>query len=319
MERHRVPEEAAGRRVDVFLSRKKNISRSQVSRWIREGRVRLVSGERLLRPAARLKAGDEVELDVPEGETWRLEPEEVPFEVVFFQKSFVVVNKPPGLVVHPGAGNPRGTLVHGLLARFPQLEGIGGIRRPGLVHRLDKETSGLLAAALSQKGFEILSRQVKERRMRRLYVALVEGAWHGFGRMEAPIGRDRNSLFRKAVDTVKGKPARTFFKVIACGADCALVLFQLDTGRTHQIRVHARLAGHPIRGDVLYGAPRGKAGRVLLHALRLGFYHPETEEWREWCVPPPADFSTALREAGILEPEWDKISFLEGNEKHGRS
>lgn len=276
-----------------------------------------MGGARLLQPATRLKAGDEVALEIPAGEAWRLEPEEVPFEVVFAEKSFVVVNKPPGLVVHPGAGNPRGTLVHGLLARFPQLEGIGGIRRPGLVHRLDKETSGLLAAALSPKGFETLSRQVKERSMRRLYAALVEGAWRGFGRMEAPIGRDRTSPLRKAVDPAKGKPARTFFKVIASGADCALVLFQLDTGRTHQIRVHARLAGHPIRGDVLYGAPRGKAGRVLLHALRLGFFHPETGEWREWCAPPPPDFLAALRDAGILEPAWSELSFLERNKKHG--
>jgi 23S rRNA pseudouridine1911/1915/1917 synthase len=240
----------------------------------------------------RLEGGEEVELEPREAEISELEPEDVPFRVAYQDEQLLVVDKPAGVVVHPGAGHASGTLVHGLGGRAAG----GEEDRPGIVHRLDRDTSGLLVVARSDEAHERLQRLIRERQVDRRYVALVRGrprSWRGT--IDAPIGRDRDDPTRHSLDTDTPREAVTHFEVAELLGGHALLDVRLETGRTHQIRVHLAAIDLPVVGDPVYGVPEPALGRQFLHANRLAFTHPFTSERVEVESPLPDDL------AGYLE------------------
>jgi len=250
-----------------------------------------------VRPAERLRAGDRIEVEIPPPRDVGLEPERIPLDVVYEDAELLVINKPAGLTVHPGAGRQTGTLVHAVLAHCPMLPGIGGEHRPGIVHRLDKDTSGLLVVAKTERALRHLQAQIQARRARRDYRALVHGRMSApEGRIDAPVGRDPRHRTRMAV-VPTGRTAVTHYRV-AEAFDAATALdVRLETGRTHQIRVHCAYIGHPVVGDPVYGRrpnPWGLA-RQALHAHRLAFVHPVSGLPLSFTAPLPADMTAALR------------------------
>lgn len=249
-----------------------------------------------VRPASRLRAGDRVWVEVPPPVASRLAPEPIPLAVVYEDAHLLVVDKPPGLTVHPGAGRRTGTLVHAVLARCPDLPGIGGEDRPGIVHRLDKDTSGLLVVAKSETALRELQAQIQTRRMRREYLALVHGrVAQDAGTIDAPIGRDPLRRTRMAI-VPGGRGAVTHYQVLERFADATLLRLRLETGRTHQIRVHCASLGHPVAGDATYGRRTNPWGlrRQALHAARLLFDHPVTGAPLVFEAPLPEDMARAL-------------------------
>jgi 23S rRNA pseudouridine1911/1915/1917 synthase len=250
----------------------------------------LVDGE--LRPKSyRLEGGEELEFHAPEPEA-ALEPEELPLRIAYEDEHLLVVDKPAGIVVHPAPGHATGTLVHGLLG---QLGGGEEPDRPGIVHRLDRDTSGLLVAARTEEAYRGLQDIVRRRELERRYKALVQGRPKSLrGRIEAPIGRDRHEPTRMSLDTDSPRDAVTHFEVERLLDDHALLDVRLETGRTHQIRVHLAAIGLPVVGDPVYGVPDPELGRQFLHAWRLAFSHPVTGEPVEVESPLPADLQTAL-------------------------
>lgn len=249
------------------------------------------------RSADRLRAGDRIVVEVPPPQAVGLAPERIPLDVVYEDAELLVINKPAGLTVHPGAGRPTGTLVHAILAHCPTLPGIGGERRPGIVHRLDKDTSGLLVVAKTERALRHLQAQIQSRGARRDYSALVHGRMTKLeGRIDAAVGRDPRHRTRMAV-VASGRRAVTHYRV-AEAFDAATALdVRLETGRTHQIRVHCAHIGHPVVGDPVYGRrpnPWGLA-RQALHAHRLAFVHPVSGLSLSFTAPLPADMATALR------------------------
>jgi len=298
--------EDAGERLDRFLARASGLSRARIQRLIDDGEV-LVDGHPA-KPSALVGAGQRVRLRIPPVLPTALRPEAIPLDILFEDEALVVLNKPAGLVVHPGAGCATGTLVHALLFHCPHLPGIGGVERPGIVHRLDRETSGVMVVAKTAAAHQALSRQFKERIVRKRYLALAHGRLEReVGRIEAPIGRRAADRKRMGVRRDGGREARTAYRVLRRYADMTLVELSLETGRTHQIRVHLAHVGHPVVGDRVYGgrqerrAERGGAvERQMLHAWRLAFRHPESGAWLEFTAPPPADFLAA---AGATSPE----------------
>jgi 23S rRNA pseudouridine1911/1915/1917 synthase len=282
-------------------------SRSRIAGWIADGCVR-VDG-RPARAGQALKAGQRVEVDVPPPEPVEAVPQPIPLNVVFEDADLLVVDKPAGLVVHPGAGNPDGTLVNGLLHRYGELSPLGAPLRPGIVHRLDGGTSGLMVVARTEAAHRALAAQIESREMERRYRALV---WdHGLpdeGVVRTLYGRHPSDRRKFTGRVAQGKPAETAWRVAERLPPCALVELKLATGRTHQIRVHLSEAGHPIVGDVEYGrrrrVERPAALRALgfelgltrqaLHAWRLGFRHPRTGEAVAFESPLPADIAAAL-------------------------
>ena len=239
-----------------------------------------------LEPKERVAAGTLVDTSVPEPSTLAAEP--VPFDVVYEEADFAVIDKPAGLVVHPGAGIQTGTLAAGIIHRWPDVEGVGEAGRWGIVHRLDKETSGLLAVAKTAKGFDWLRRDIQAGAVGRIYLALVEGTLSiETGAIDAPIGRDEQNPVRFRV-AAGGRPAMTHYRRLAGWEDVSLLEVQLETGRTHQIRVHLSSINHPVVGDGLYGAssPRGDPGRVWLHASRLKLPTEPKELVVESALPP---------------------------------
>jgi 23S rRNA pseudouridine1911/1915/1917 synthase len=243
-----------------------------------------------------------VTVAIPPAEPLALTPEPIPLQILYEDEHLLVLNKPAGLVVHPGAGRATGTLVHALLAHCPNLPGIGGVERPGIVHRLDRDTSGVMVVAKSEAAHQSLSLQFKNRIVRKRYLALVHGeVRQEAGRIEAAIGRREHDRTRMGVKTAGGRMARTAYRVLRRLPGMTLVELGLETGRTHQIRVHLAHIGHPVVGDEVYGGRRerhGAAGvppapRQLLHAWWLGFRHPVHGEWLEFAAPIPADFATA--------------------------
>lgn len=290
------PDEA-GERIDKYLAEmlEQEASRTQVQAWIKEGFVR-VNGKSV-KANYRLEAGDGIELSVPEPEPADLVPENIPLDIVYEDKDVVVVNKPRGLVVHPAPGHPGGTLVNALLYHCRDLSGVGGQKRPGIVHRIDKDTSGLLMAAKHDLAHQRLSEQLKEHSVVRKYKAVVQGRLpHDHGTIDAPIGRDPRDRKKFAVNARNGKPAITHFRVEERFADHTLVELQLETGRTHQIRVHMQYLGHPLEGDPVYGRRRGALldGQAL-HAAVLGFRHPESGELLVFEAPLPEDMEQLIR------------------------
>ncbi len=302
-----VPAGGVGR-ADRFAADLSGLSRSRVQRLITEGRVTAdglpVKANTVVAPGAVLV------IDVPPPEPAGIEAEAIPLDVVFEDDDVIVVNKPAGLVVHPSPGHWSGTLVNALLARDTEYGGIAGVERPGIVHRLDRDTSGLLMVAKTDAAQASLMAQLKARRVKKTYLALVQGSVRAaVGRIEAPVGRDPRNRMRMAV-TADGKPSVTGYRARERFADWTLLELDLVTGRTHQIRVHLAALGHPVAGDTVYGTGTSRRGpdeltRLFLHAWRLVFAAPATGELVRLEAALPADLEAvlvALRAAGATVP-----------------
>ena len=284
-----------GRRLDVLLSGETGLSRSRVAALMEEGRC-VSGGKACTKAGTKLPAGQEVLLSVPAPREAAPQAQNIPLEVLYEDADLAVVNKPRGMVVHPAAGHPDGTLVNALLARLDSLGGIGGELRPGIVHRLDKDTSGLLLVAKNDAAQEALSRMLKDREIEKHYRALAEGVFREpEGEIDAPIDRSRKDRKKMSVDP-EGRPALTRWRVMAEGRGCTLLDVRILTGRTHQIRVHLRSIGHPVCGDPLYGIEKGaRVPCLMLHAFSLTFEHPVTKEKMYFEAPLPEDFRRGLK------------------------
>lgn len=288
-----------GARLDRLLAdQRPDLSRAFVRTLIETGNA-TVDGKPA-KPGLRLAGGERITLLVPVAPPLTLEGEDIPIPILYEDEDLLVVDKPAGLVVHPAAGHERGTLVHALLGRGGELAGIGASPRPGIVHRLDKDTSGVLVVAKTAQGERQLARQIREREVVKKYLALVEG--HPSppqGRIEAPIARDPRHRQRMAV-VAGGREAITDYRTVRSIGPFSLLEVNLITGRTHQIRVHLAAIGHPVVGDPLYGRPRkGGPSRQFLHATRIGFRRPRDGAWTEVESPLPKDLADwlALQEA----------------------
>ena len=285
---------AASGRLDQFLSAQGlGLTRSRLHGLIEEGQVRLNGS--WAKPSQKLRAGDRVSLTVPPPRELDLIPQAIPLSLVYQDEQLIVLDKPAGLSVHPGPGHPDGTLVNALLARCPDIRGIGGAIRPGIVHRLDKDTSGLMVVAKTDQAHQSLSQQIKARQVTKGYLAMATGALSpSLGTIDAPIGRDSRNRKRMAV-VASGRAARTHYRVTDSYSGCQLVELYLESGRTHQIRVHLAHLGHPLLGDKLYGRSSQVLNRHFLHAHHLGFSHPSTGETVEFRSELPQDLQQALQ------------------------
>lgn len=292
-----MPKQATGLRLDRFLANElPQFSRSRIQQLIREDFVKL-NGEKA-RPRDLVRAGDDVDLTEPPLDKIDNRPENIPLHVLFEDQVLVVINKPAGMVVHPGAGHSEHTLVNALLHHCPRLSGIGGVERPGIVHRLDKETSGCIVVAKNDEAHRNLSEQFAERTVEKIYLALAAGKMRRIsGTIEGKIGRHPVHRQRMSVTTARGRSAKTEYRVLRSGNAMSLVECRLHSGRTHQIRVHLHHLGHPVLGDKVY-APKFARDfpRQMLHAWKLGFRHPRTGEWNNFETPLPSDFEQALAE-----------------------
>ncbi len=282
-----------GERLDAFLARRcDDLSRSYARRLIDDGLVTV--NARPAKPATRLAPGDRVHADIPPPQVVELLPEDIPLTIVYQDGDILVVDKPAGLTVHPAPGHPRGTLVNALLALVPELAGVAGTLRPGIVHRLDKDTSGLLVVARNERAQRSLSRQLKERQVRKTYLALVYGVPRPpDGVIEAPIGRHPRNRKKMAV-VAGGREAETRYRTRQVMDGYALLEVEPVTGRTHQIRVHLAAIGHPVVGDATYGRRSTLVSRQFLHAWRLAFALPASGRLVEFESPLPEDLREAL-------------------------
>ncbi|MDX8288284.1 RluA family pseudouridine synthase [Metabacillus indicus] len=271
-------------------------SRSQVQIWIKEGHVKVNDGES--RSNYKVQPGDTVTLLIPDPEPLDVLPEDMNLDVYYEDADVLVVNKPKGMVVHPAPGHLSGTLVNGLMAHCKDLSGINGVMRPGIVHRIDKDTSGLLMVAKNDMAHESLVNQLVEKSVTRRYQAIVHGIiQHDKGTVDAPIGRDKQDRQSMTVTNEHSKDAVTHFHVIDRFAGFTLIECQLETGRTHQIRVHMKYIGFPIVGDPKYGPKKTpNIGGQALHAGVLGFKHPRTGEYLEFNAPLPAEFQQVIED-----------------------
>jgi 23S rRNA pseudouridine1911/1915/1917 synthase len=286
-----------GRRLDAFLvTHLPAHSRSQLKGFIEAGLITVDGAS--AKPALRVRRGQRIEITIPPPPPAEIVPEAMPLDVVFEDEQLLVVNKPPGLVVHPGAGRTGGTLANAVLARVPHMAGVGSALRPGIVHRLDKDTSGLLMVAKTPQAYRVLQSQVAARTVSRTYLALVDGVLpRDEGTIDAPIGRHPHHRTRMAV-VPRGRAAVTRYRVRERFADHTLVEVQLVTGRTHQIRVHFAHLGYPVAGDPVYGrADDLGIGRQALHAFRLKFTHPTSGRSLQFEAPLPADLMAGLARA----------------------
>ncbi len=291
-----VEPDGAGVRLDAYLAGRPGIglTRSRLQKLIEGGEV-LVNG-RPVRASYKVANGDAILVRIPDLEPVELQPEELPLEVLFEDADVIVINKPRGLVVHPAAGHRSGTLVNALLHHCVDLSGINDKIRPGIVHRLDKDTTGAMMAAKNDLAHLSLAAQIKERSARREYLALVRGNPPvDSGAVDAPIGRHPTERKRMAVSEA-GRPAVTHFRVLERFGEYTLLRCRLETGRTHQVRVHLSSIGFPVAGDPVYGPRQGTCGLggQALHAVSLGFYHPRSGEWMEFEAPLPDDFQRVL-------------------------
>ena len=284
---------AAGLRLDKAVADFTELSRSLANEQIKNGQI-LVNGEAKKAKYA-VKEGDVISYEVPEPEVVEYVAEDLPLEIVYQDEDVAVVNKPQGMVVHPSAGHTSGTLVNALMYHIKDLSGINGVLRPGIVHRIDKDTSGLLMIAKNDQAHLALADELKDKKSLRKYWAIVHGNLpNDRGVIEAPIGRSEKDRKKQAV-TAKGKPALTRFQVLERFGDYTLVELQLETGRTHQIRVHMAYIGHPVAGDEVYGPRKTLKGHgQFLHARTLGFTHPRTGEVLEFTAEAPAIFLETL-------------------------
>ena len=282
-----------GGRLDQFLAgQDTGLTRSRLHALIAEGYATLNGG--VVKPSQKVRAGDVVRLTAPPPRSLDLSPEEIPLEIVYQDADIIVLDKPAGLPVHPGPGHPGGTLVNALLALCPDMEGVGGAVRPGIVHRLDKDTSGLMVVAKTESAHHSLSEQIQKRRVRKGYTALVKGVVaDDEGVIDAPIDRDVRHRKRMAI-VEGGRASQTRYAVKKRYHSATLVGVFPRTGRTHQIRVHFASLGHPLVGDALYGGKSDLLGRQFLHAHLLGFEHPQSGEYMEFRSPLPEDLREAL-------------------------
>ena len=281
-------------RIDKVLTGLFNdYSRSQIQLWLKDGAVS-VNGQ-VVKANYKVKKNDEIVIAVPEPETLSIEAEDIPLEIVYEDEAVAVVNKPQGMVVHPSAGHPNGTMVNALMYHVKDLSSINGVIRPGIVHRIDKDTSGLLMVAKNDLAHESLAKQLKDKTSLRKYVALVHGVIpHDKGTIKAPIGRSKVNRKMQAVRE-DGKPAVTHFNVLERFNDFTLVELTLETGRTHQIRVHMKYIGYPLAGDPVYGPSKTLKGNgQFLHAKLLGFTHPITGQEMVFEAPLPTIFEKTL-------------------------
>ena len=305
-----VDEEFERVRLDVYLTEQiEDASRSFIKKLIKDKRVR-VNGDVCTRPGRSMTAGDHVATEIPPAPAPDMTPESIPLDILYEDAELVVVNKPSGLVVHPAPGHYSGTLVNALLHHCPDMGQVGlDPERPGIVHRLDRDTSGVMVVAKSSRAFAHLAQQARDHAFDRRYLALVKGDFsENSGRIEAAVGRSTVDRKRMAVTGVHGRDAVTRFEVLERFGIASLISLQLETGRTHQIRVHMRFAGRPVLGDPVYGvdafnsweapqAVRDALHRLegqALHAERLGFVHPVSGDKLTFTAPPPDDFQAAL-------------------------
>lgn len=293
---YKILEAQKGERIDKALaSLESDWSRSQIQIWLKDGAV-LVNGE-TVKTNYKVKPDDVVTVSVPDAEPLDIEAENLNLEIVYEDEDVLVVNKPRGMVVHPAPGHTSGTLVNGLMYQVKDLSGINGIMRPGIVHRIDKDTSGLLMVAKNDKAHVSLVDQLVKKTVTRKYIALVHGHIpHDKGTVDAPIGRDpRDRQSMTVVDS--GKHAITHFRVLERFGNFTLVECRLETGRTHQIRVHMKYIGYPLAGDPKYGPKKTiEFDGQALHAAVIGFIHPRTEEYMEFESPLPQVFTELLEE-----------------------
>ncbi|MFB4330650.1 RluA family pseudouridine synthase [Paenibacillus sp. CR_12] len=291
-----VDADAAKTRIDKYITENlgEDVSRSQVQLWIADGHVSVNNGP--IKSNYKVSQGDRIVLKVPEPSAVEIIPEDIPLEIAFEDGDVIVVNKPRGMVVHPAPGHSSGTLVNALMFHCKDLSGINGELRPGIVHRIDKDTTGLIMAAKNDKAHASLAAQLKEHSVNRRYLALVHGnISHDQGTIDAPIGRDAQDRKLYTVTDRNSKHAVTHFTVVERFGDYSLLELKLETGRTHQIRVHMKYIGHPLVGDPVYGKSKGiKLNGQALHAAVLGFVHPSTGDYKEFSAPMPSDMNELL-------------------------
>ena len=298
----RIEEEEAGRRIDAFLSSCfEDRSRTFIKKLIEDGRIKVIpagsSEERSVKPSYPVSEDDLVLIDFPEPEALSVEPEDIPVPILYEDSDLLIVNKPKGMVVHPSYGHQNGTLVNALLYHCSDLSGINGVLRPGIVHRIDKDTTGLLVVCKNDCAHQKIAAQFADHSQKRIYEGIVTGNLkEDEGTVDAPIGRDRKDRKKMAVDE-NGRPAVTHYRVLERFGSYTYAEFSLTTGRTHQIRVHMAYLGHPMLGDEVYGSGRSpfKTEGQVLHARLLGFIHPSTGAYVEFSAPHPEDFERILR------------------------
>jgi 23S rRNA pseudouridine1911/1915/1917 synthase len=309
-----------GHRLDVFLvSQLEDFSRTRVRKLIEEGNVTAQFEAKALKPNLVLKVGQSFRIQIPPPEETHLAAQPLELDILFEDEDLLVLNKPAGLVVHPGAGNPDHTLINALIAHCPKIRGVGGVNRPGLVHRLDKDTSGLLVVAKSDVAFKSLVRELKSRYLSRIYLGLVKGRLDEKGKVDAPIGRHPGARNKMGVRPDDGKPAITHFETLQALDEASFLIFKLETGRTHQIRVHLQFIKHPVLGDTVYGNASETIPRQMLHAFRLNFKHPVTKEPLYFMAPPPKDFTLCARQLGFTLPRWESLNWKTGDDGKGAS
>ncbi|KAF2956063.1 RluA family pseudouridine synthase [Marinitoga sp. 38H-ov] len=286
-----------GWRLDKYVVEKVPdwISRTYVQKAIKQGQI-IVNGD-LKKPSYKLKNGEVVTIEVPDKPpSIEVLPEDIPLNIIYEDKDIIIVNKPPNMIVHPVFNKVTGTLVNALLYHCKDLQGIGGELRPGIVHRLDKDTSGAIVIAKNDLAHQSLSKQFKDRKTKKTYIALVKGHLNKkTGEINQPLGRHPNIRIKMAV-VPGGKESITQYKIIKEFKSGSLAWINLKTGRTHQIRVHFKYIGHPLFGDEIYGTSDIDLGinRQMLHALKLGLFHPRTNEWMEFVASIPDDFKKAI-------------------------
>lgn len=285
----------SGQRLDKALADLSPLSRGQANDQIKQGLV-LVNGQQK-KAKYTVQAGDVIQFELPKEEVLEYQAQDIPLDIIYEDEALAIINKPQGMVVHPSAGHPSGTMVNALMYHIKDLSSINGVVRPGIVHRIDKDTSGLLMIAKTDEAHQALAAELKDKKSLRKYLAIVHGNLpNDRGMIEAPIGRSEKDRKKQAV-TAKGKEAVTRFTVLERFGDYSLVELQLETGRTHQIRVHMAYIGHPVAGDPLYGPRKTLSGHgQFLHAETLGLTHPLTGEDMLFTVEPPAIFQKTLQQ-----------------------
>lgn len=285
----------SGQRLDKALADLSPLSRGQANDQIKQGLV-LVNGQQK-KAKYTVQAGDVIQFELPKEEVLEYQAQDIPLDIIYEDEALAIINKPQGMVVHPSAGHPSGTMVNALMYHIKDLSSINGVVRPGIVHRIDKDTSGLLMVAKTDEAHQALAADLKAKKSLRKYLAIVHGNLpNDRGMIEAPIGRSEKDRKKQAV-TAKGKEAVTRFTVLERFGDYSLVELQLETGRTHQIRVHMAYIGHPVAGDPLYGPRKTLSGHgQFLHAETLGLTHPLTGEDMLFTVEPPAIFQKTLQQ-----------------------
>lgn len=286
-----VSEEKADIRIDKYLIEELSFSRSRIQKLIKNGNIKV--NDENVKNSYIVRVDDEIKIEETEDYSTLAKAENIPLDIVFEDDDVIVVNKPSGMVVHPAAGHHTNTLVNALLYHTENLSGVNGNMRPGIVHRIDKDTSGLLLVAKNNEAHVALSNDLKERKIERRYTALVEGIIpHDHGTIDAPIGRDRIDRKKMAITDINAKNAVTHFTVKERYNNVTLVECKLETGRTHQIRLHMKYIGNPIVNDPIYNNKKSKNNfGQMLHAKKIGFNHPVTKEYMEFSVEEPSEFN----------------------------